>query len=258
MSTMSPPRDCTSPAPSVTYRVWPSAWECQAVRAPGVKWTALTRMREGASPLAKASIQTSPVNHSAGPFMDGFCGWISMAFSCGWRDVRADLSPRSGHVASAGKEAQLSEDRHVVPCDPELGELLVGHPHHPGEVEFHVLARRRERPERPEVGALVGGEHADQVAVDGDVREGLHVVGERGGIGPEKGLEVLPALDDQTGCRLAMADEVSGDEVVELVERPTVHGVLETLDQRPRVLLGHRVPLRHADVRVASCHSSVW
>src|SRR5713226_8892807 len=81
MSTMWLPRDCRRPAPSVTYSVWPRAWECHAVRALGVKRTALTRIREGSSPLAMASIQTSPVNHSAGPLADGCFGRISIRFS---------------------------------------------------------------------------------------------------------------------------------------------------------------------------------
>jgi hypothetical protein len=62
-----PPRDCTSPRPSVTYSVWPAGCECQAVRAPGANRTMLTRMRLKSSPLVMTSYQTSPVNVSAGP-----------------------------------------------------------------------------------------------------------------------------------------------------------------------------------------------
>ena len=36
-----PPRRWQSPTPSVTQIVWPLACVCQAVRAPGVKWTLL-------------------------------------------------------------------------------------------------------------------------------------------------------------------------------------------------------------------------
>jgi hypothetical protein len=36
------------PTPSVTQIVWPCGWVCQAVRAPGVKWTA-------AAPTGEAS-----------------------------------------------------------------------------------------------------------------------------------------------------------------------------------------------------------
>src|SRR5260370_25821822 len=50
ISAMSPLRDWTSPLPSVTYRVWPTACECHAVRAEGVNRTVLTRTREGSSP----------------------------------------------------------------------------------------------------------------------------------------------------------------------------------------------------------------
>lgn len=34
--------------PTTTWRVWPTAWWCQAVRAPGAKCTMLARMREAA------------------------------------------------------------------------------------------------------------------------------------------------------------------------------------------------------------------
>jgi hypothetical protein len=34
--------------PATTWRVWPTAWWCQAVRAPGAKCTMLARMREAA------------------------------------------------------------------------------------------------------------------------------------------------------------------------------------------------------------------
>ena len=40
----------TRPTPSVTRRVCPQAWLCQAVRAPGVKRTVLARIRDGSSP----------------------------------------------------------------------------------------------------------------------------------------------------------------------------------------------------------------
>jgi hypothetical protein len=35
--------------PSVMYSVWPTAWECQAVRAAGVKWTQPHASRDGSS-----------------------------------------------------------------------------------------------------------------------------------------------------------------------------------------------------------------
>jgi hypothetical protein len=50
---------------------------CQAVRAPGAKCTDPMLMGEGPCACAMASIHTSPVNHSAGPFVVGFLGWTS-------------------------------------------------------------------------------------------------------------------------------------------------------------------------------------
>jgi hypothetical protein len=47
--------------------VWPLGCVCQAVRAPGEKWTLLADRREVADGAATASIKTTPVNHSPGP-----------------------------------------------------------------------------------------------------------------------------------------------------------------------------------------------
>ena len=63
------------------YRVWPTACECQAVRAEGVNRTALTRTREGSSPRTMASMKTSPVNQSAGPRAVGGLGWMGTGVS---------------------------------------------------------------------------------------------------------------------------------------------------------------------------------
>src|SRR6478735_7544386 len=45
-----PPRPTTNPMPSVTCRVWPMAWTCQAVCEPGAKCTAFTRALDGSAP----------------------------------------------------------------------------------------------------------------------------------------------------------------------------------------------------------------
>jgi hypothetical protein len=47
---------------------------CQAVRAPGVKWTLLALTREDPSGAATWSRYTAPVNQSAGP------GLVSIPF----------------------------------------------------------------------------------------------------------------------------------------------------------------------------------
>jgi hypothetical protein len=55
---------------SVIRRVWPTAWECQAVRAPGVKCTQPQAIRDGSALRPRmASMYTSPVNHAEGPFL---------------------------------------------------------------------------------------------------------------------------------------------------------------------------------------------
>jgi hypothetical protein len=47
--------------------VWPLGWVCNAVRAPGVKWTLHAVRREVTDGAATASMKTSPVNHALGP-----------------------------------------------------------------------------------------------------------------------------------------------------------------------------------------------
>ena len=47
--------------------VWPSGWVCQAVRAPGVKWTMAAPTRDGGVGFAIVSMNTLPVNQSSGP-----------------------------------------------------------------------------------------------------------------------------------------------------------------------------------------------
>jgi hypothetical protein len=44
---------------------------CQAVRAPGSKVTLAQDTRAGAGGAFSGSIRTVPVNHSAGPFIEG-------------------------------------------------------------------------------------------------------------------------------------------------------------------------------------------
>src|SRR5918994_2513896 len=109
-SSTSPPRACASPRPSVTCRVWPFAWECHALRAPGAKRTRLTRSREASSPFAMTSSQTSPVNLSAGPFAVGCFGWIS------------NVPPRCRH----GEAEELANLAPVVHDDDAMRRPLCG------------------------------------------------------------------------------------------------------------------------------------
>src|SRR5215216_6618899 len=112
ISSMGPPRGWTSPLPSVTYRVWPTAWACQAVRAVGVNRTALTRTREGSSPRAMASMKTSPVNHSAGPLAVGCFGWMGMGTPCSGAGVGGDVRSvqRAAELAAARMSNLVGRD----------------------------------------------------------------------------------------------------------------------------------------------------
>src|SRR6266508_1662671 len=144
-----PPRDWTRPRPSVTCSVWPAAWRCQALRAPGAKRTTLTRMREGSSPLAMTSYQASPVNVSAGALTVGRLARISMVSSlsmCGGlsrpagEEVQRVLGRGAGFGAVRvqpqtrvrGELQRLVRQREVA--DDRVTQVL-----DPGAVEAHVV-----------------------------------------------------------------------------------------------------------------------
>ena len=57
-----PSRVATRPMPSVTYRVWPLGWWCQAVRAPGVNRTWAHPTADCSSGVRTPSMKTAPVN----------------------------------------------------------------------------------------------------------------------------------------------------------------------------------------------------
>src|SRR5689334_9379630 len=73
-SSTGPPRSWTRATPSVTYRVCPCGWLCQAVRAPGAK---CTLPRDTFPPPERSLNHTAPVNHSAGPCIDPGCSRIT-------------------------------------------------------------------------------------------------------------------------------------------------------------------------------------
>jgi hypothetical protein len=106
------------------------AWACQAVRAAGVNRTAMTRTREGSSPLAMGSMKTSPVNHSAGPLAVGCLGWMGtgvsslMAAAQGTRRLRAQVLKSDGTAGAwSGVEAQLARSRSAS-SDGEPGSAV--------------------------------------------------------------------------------------------------------------------------------------
>src|SRR3954452_14128429 len=67
MTSIGPPRRCARPTPSVTQIVCPFGCVCQAVRAPGAKWTLLALSLEPSDGAATVSMKTAPVNQSFGP-----------------------------------------------------------------------------------------------------------------------------------------------------------------------------------------------
>src|ERR1700738_3419723 len=71
ISTMGSPSHCVQPQPDVTIKVCPSGWVCHALRAPGSKVTLAQDTRDSAGGAFNGSIRTLPVNHSAGPLIEG-------------------------------------------------------------------------------------------------------------------------------------------------------------------------------------------
>ena len=56
ITSIGPPRRWQRPTPSITQIVWPFGCVCQAVRAPGVKWTLLALSREPSDGAATVSM----------------------------------------------------------------------------------------------------------------------------------------------------------------------------------------------------------
>src|SRR5438067_13103117 len=71
ISSIGPPSRCARPQPAVTIKVCPNGCVCQFVRASGSKVTIAPPIRPGSSALKGVSTRTAPVNHSAGPLLDG-------------------------------------------------------------------------------------------------------------------------------------------------------------------------------------------
>src|ERR1700760_3649545 len=71
ISTIGSPSHCVQPQPAVTRRVWPSGWVCQLERAPGSNVPLAHERGAGGSGAFNGSMRTVPVNHSAGPLIDG-------------------------------------------------------------------------------------------------------------------------------------------------------------------------------------------
>src|ERR1700760_1971807 len=71
ISSIGPPSRCAHPSPDVTIRVCPSGCVCHAVRAPGSKVTLAPRARAGTGASNSGLTRTEPVNHSAGPLLEG-------------------------------------------------------------------------------------------------------------------------------------------------------------------------------------------
>src|SRR5262249_29679779 len=70
-SSTGPPQRCTQPQPAVAMSVWPGGGVCQAVRRPGWNVTLAPAARAGLFARNSGSMRTEPVNHSAGPLLDG-------------------------------------------------------------------------------------------------------------------------------------------------------------------------------------------
>src|SRR5215207_4273433 len=103
--------------------VWPSGWVCQAVSAPGVKWTRLACARAGADAGATASMKTSPVNQSPGPLA---VSMLLLVISMGVPPVRwssRQSSAAAGLVTEAGDVGRVGRRR---PAPEEVQRLRGG------------------------------------------------------------------------------------------------------------------------------------
>src|SRR6266567_57028 len=163
-----PSRVPSKAMPSVMCRVCPWAWECQAVRAPGVKCTQETIIVDGAARRGLIeSTYTSPVNNSAGAFAVGFFSSIFIAYllvlqggSVGGEDALS--GGHRGHgLGPAGVEGQVGDGLDqlglgvaVLPGQTQVIHKLVGVPRggQRGDGDQAALLQREARagPDLPE------------------------------------------------------------------------------------------------------------
>src|SRR5690348_13665017 len=127
MTSTGPPRHCARPTPSVTKMVWPFGCVCHAVRAPGVKWTALALMRNAPDGVATGSMKTAPVNQSLRPAVVGVLFLLTcmpefppcVAVSVGDQATRDSRLPRHEDDRSLVLASRFAR---VVPLDHDVGE----------------------------------------------------------------------------------------------------------------------------------------
>src|SRR5262249_40319580 len=77
---------------------------------------------------------------------------------------------------SRWQAAELAQDGHVVPGDPELGELAVLKATDRPEVKPDLLLGRRERSHLSQLCAFVGCPDRGLIAIGEDMGERLHIV----------------------------------------------------------------------------------
>src|SRR5215472_18906456 len=101
------------PTPVRQYKVWPTGWACQAVRARGVNETTVARMRDGAWPTSTSSRNTSPVKLSAEPRRVGRTDARTtvIASSVSASRIRAENKPRPGQCKAGGSRLCAARGR---------------------------------------------------------------------------------------------------------------------------------------------------
>src|SRR5437868_8628147 len=127
ISRTGPPLACTRPTPEITYRVWPSGWVCQAVRAPGSNETRFAATRAGAGAWMIGSCSTVPVKYSFGARRVGRmpAKWISIGvrLSC-WLLFLACRVARLGLGVHGIKARQRRAIVHLID-DPGFHPFLL-------------------------------------------------------------------------------------------------------------------------------------
>src|SRR4051812_45308519 len=97
----------------MTKMVWPCGWVCQAVRAPGVKWTLAAAKVDVPAGAATGAMYTSPGNPSAGLFWVSMLERVICMVMCSFSvEIKVERRRRPGHDGSpAGPHDQRDGER---------------------------------------------------------------------------------------------------------------------------------------------------
>jgi hypothetical protein len=160
---------------------------------------------------------SAPLYVGCTPMLDG-----TLLSGCGWW----------------GEVPQLRQRGKIVPCHPQLRELAVANSENTAEVDLHLLMRGREGTHLILLRPLVRCPKRHQVTFGYKMLERLVGIRKHRSVLLQKLDELLPTPDIDIRGGLAVANEVSSDELPNNIEVPGVRSISEATHEYLVLLLG--------------------